>query len=147
MDRITATAPNKTADTEELLFVDVYPRQLVNRRALALLFCTARLALAGVLVWAAVHYFQNGQIPAILDANGRWAWFGAGVFALMLLNETGAALTAFSDAWGCLRMTLWQARTAKALPAGERLRLITAAELRRVRNTWPPTPADVADQR
>lgn len=142
MDRTTATAP------EDLVLVDVYPRQRLNRRVLRLLFATGRVAFAAFLIWAAVHYFQNEQIPTWLNANGSWAWFGAGAFALLLLNETGEALTAFGDAWGCLRMTLWQAQTAKSLPPGERLRLITADELARLRTTWPaPAGARAGDQR
>ncbi len=136
MDRITDTA-------EDLFLVDVCPRQRVNQRVLGLLFATFRLAFAGFLVWAAVHLFQDGQLPALLDANGRWAWFGAGAFALFLLNETGEALTWFGESWGRLRLTLWQASTAKALPPGERLRLISADELARLRTNWPSAPAGI----
>ncbi len=148
MDSTTATAPEQTATADELVYVDVYPRQRVNLRLLGLMFASVRLTFAATLIWASVHYFQTEQIPTFLDANGRWAWFGAGVLALMLLNETGEALTWFSDCWGRLRMTLWQARTAKALPPGERLRLITADELARLRTIWPaPAGGRMGEQR
>jgi hypothetical protein len=81
---------------KEILFVTT-PLSLrdVRRQAISDLVCAVmRVVCDVVFVIAAVHFWRDGSIPALLDSvGGRWPWLAAGAVAGgFVLDELPGAL-------------------------------------------------------